>query len=124
MGDNFRVSLIGNAGIGKSLFQLYALKQLLSERKDSDYDFVIRQVNLQVYLIDLWDASVYEWTTPLQHIENCSMDLTRTLYFFEPGDGKETSPIRMQIPSLSTLSPYETRRIQEYVKAKFTALCF
>ena len=121
--DEYHVCLIGNAGTGKSLFQLYVLKQLLSEREDSKYDFVIRQVNSKFYLIDLSDASVYEWDTEDDHIESCSIDLLRTLYFFEPMNNKERSPLYLEIPSLSTLSPY-ARRISEYVKTNFTALYF
>ena len=89
LGDNYRVSLIGNAGTGKSLFQLYALRQLLVNREGCDYDFVIRQVGTTVFLIDLSDASVYKWTTRLDHIMLLSLDLQRTLYFFEPGNDLE-----------------------------------
>ena len=92
LGDNYRVSLIGNAGTGNSLyslFQLYALRQLLVNREGCDYDFVIRQVGTTVFLIDLSDAWVYKWTTRLDHIMLLSLDLQRTLYFFEPGNDLE-----------------------------------
>ena len=111
----YRVCLIGSAGTGKSLFQLYALRQLLVNQEGRDYDFVIRQVGTIVLLIDLSDASVYKWSIQLDDMELLSIDLHRTLYFFEPGNDAETSPVAMRIASLSTLSPYEKKdqRVQK-----------
>ena len=44
----YRVVLIGNAGIGKSWFQIFALKKLL-DSSQRQYDIVIRQVNDTFY---------------------------------------------------------------------------
>ena len=50
---------VGNAGTGKSWFQVYALKQLLDdvERK---FDIVIRQVKSKVAVFDLAEARAYK----------------------------------------------------------------
>ena len=117
-GEFFRVCLLGNAGTGKSWFQIYALKQLLDSTQERQYDIVIRHVDSIVYVIDLAAAIVYDWETTTNHVLHISSCLKRTLYFFEPGDNSEKSPLGVSIPSLSTLSPYE-KRIKEYSK-RFT----
>ena len=110
----FRVILLGNAGTGKSWFQVYALKQLLDdvERK---YDIVIRQVKSKVEVFDLVEAKVYNWMVATKVIEAISRKMKKTLYFFEPGGDSTMSPLEVFIPSLSTLSPFEDR-IKEYLK--------
>ena len=112
-----KVVLVGNAGTGKSWYQLYILRRLLKRSTDyqydaDDYDFVFRQVGHQHYLIDIKDCVVYQVN---------SLDvgllrfLARSLYFFEPGTEKELAPKEVGLPSLATLSPYE-KRISEYRK--------
>ena len=112
-----KVVLVGNAGTGKSWYQLYILMWLLKHSTDyqydaDDYDFVFRQVGHQHYLIDIKDCVVYQVN---------SLDvgllrfLARSLYFFEPGTEKELAPKEVGLPSLATLSPYE-KRILEYRK--------
>ena len=120
LSEEYRVVLLGNAGTGKSWFQLYALKQLLS-CDQRDYDIVIRQVGNNVSLIDLDEAVVYEWKTDRLRI--ISEAMTRTLYFFEPGDEGTTAPLGVFLPSLSTLKPY-IERIKEYEKRLCTTLYF
>ena len=89
-----KVVLVGNAGTGKSWYQLYILMRLLKHSTDyqydaDDYDFVFRQVGHQHYLIDIKDCVVYRVN---------SLDvgllkfLARSLYFFEPGAETELAP--------------------------------
>ena len=89
-----KVVLVGNAGTGKSWYQLYILRRLLKRSTDyqndaDDYDFVFRQVGHQHYLIDIKDCVVYQVN---------SLDvglltfLARSLYFFEPGAEVELAP--------------------------------
>ena len=121
-GKFFRVCLLGNAGTGKSWFQIYALKQLLdTQEQEREYDIVIRQVDSTVYVIDLASARVCRWETTPNHLLDISRCLTRTLYFFEPGDNPSRAPLGVVVPSLSTLSPYEVR-IKEYSKRFTTRL--
>ena len=63
-----KVVLVGNAGTGKSWYQLYILRRLLKCSTDyqndaDDYDFVFRQVGHQHYLIDIKDCVVYQEAT-------------------------------------------------------------
>ena len=120
-----KVVLVGNAGTGKSWYQLYILMRLLKHSTDyqndaDDYDFVFRQVGHQHYLIDIKDCVVYRVN---------SLDvgllkfLARSLYFFEPGEEKELAPTMVGLPSLATLSPYE-KRILEYRKFGTALLYF
>ena len=121
-GKFFRVCLLGNAGTGKSWFQIYALKQLLdTQEQEREYDIVIRQVGSIVYAIDLASARVYLWENRTSHLRDISQCLTRTLYFFEPRDNPSRAPLGVVVPSLSTLSPYEIR-IKEYSKRFTTRL--
>ena len=112
-----KVVLVGNAGTGKSWYQLYILRRLLKRSTDyqndaDDYNFVFRQVGHQHYLIDIKDCVVYQ-------VNSLDVDLltflARSLYFFEPGEEKELAPKEVGLPSLATLSPYE-KRISEYLK--------
>ena len=120
-----KVVLVGNAGTGKSWYQLYILMRLLKHSTDyqydaDDYDFVFRQVGHQHYLIDIKDCVVYRVN---------SLDvgllkfLARSLYFFEPGGETELAPTMVGLPSLATLSPYENR-ISEYLKFGTVLLYF
>ena len=120
-----KVVLVGNAGTGKSWYQLYILRRLLKRSTDyqndaDDYDFVFRQVGHQHYLIDIKDCVVYQVN---------SLDvgvlrfLARSLYFFEPRAEKELAPTVVGLPSLATLSPYE-KRISEYLKFGTALLYF
>ena len=114
--ENEHVVLLGNAGTGKSWFQVYALKQLLTcDQEKREYDIVIRQVATQSYVIDLEEAMVYLWKIPSDDILAISRGMERTLYFFEPGSDNTRSPLTVPIPSLSTLSPV-IQRVNEYQK--------
>lgn len=115
-----RVILLGNAGTGKSWFQVYALKRLLDQtNQERKYDIIIRHVKSNIFVIDLAGnaagSRVYDWKVDIPYLENISESLKRTLYFFEPGGDSSLSPLEMLMPCLSTLSPFETR-IHEYAK--------
>jgi hypothetical protein len=112
--DEFRVILLGNAGTGKSWFQVYALKRLLDDT-GREFDIIIRQVDAKIYVIDLEDASVYRWRVEVSDIGDISTSMKKTLYFFEPGEDATMPPLGVVIPSLSTLSPF-AGRIKEYRK--------
>lgn len=125
-GKRPRVVLLGNAGTGKSWFQIYALKKLLDSHKcksstatgaaaKPDYDLVVRQVKNEISIFDLTKAEVWRWKIAENELEYISRYLTRTLYFFEPGGNPDKRPAEVFWPSLSTLSPYEDR-IKEYGK--------
>ena len=120
-----KVVLVGNAGTGKSWYQLYILRRLLKRSTDyqndaDDYDFVFRQVGHQHYLIDIKDCVVYQ-------VNSLDVDLltflARSLYFFEPGEEVELAPKTVGLPSLATLSPYR-KRISEYLKFGTALLYF
>ena len=123
------VVLLGNAGTGKSWYQLYILRRLLRktlhdtrEYSDDadDYDFIFRQVGKEMYLIDIKDCACYE----VQKFNmNYMSELKRCLYFFEPGAQKELAPLSVDLPSLSTISPYK-KRLAEYKKGPCKELYF
>ena len=123
-GSYYRVCLIGNAGTGKSIFQLFALKQLLQQQEhERKYDLVVRQVESRIAVIDLTQVAVFRWDIETVDFRWFSRTLKRTLYFFEPGSDATRSPLEVFIPSLSTLSPCE-RRIKEYSKSNMKRLYF
>ena len=92
-------------------------------KEKRDYDFVIRQVASKLYLIDLDEALVYLWKISTEDLEVLSKQLTRTLYFFEPGKDAFRPPLDVIIPSLATLSPY-IPRIKEYKKGNAMIVYF
>ena len=141
-GVTHNVILSGNAGSGKSWYQLYVIRRLLQrelqtgehgnsepgreeegseEGEDKDeYDFIFRQVGPQVYLIDIKACRGYRIklldTSRLKYLVRC-------LYFFEPGDERDLVPRDYGIPSLLTLSPYEDR-VKEIKKKYAVTLYF
>jgi hypothetical protein len=106
------VLLLGNAGTGKSWFQIYVLMRLLQAQEKMEYKLAFRQVGQKLYLIDFEECvgyKVLEWDEDiLQHFKHI-------LYFFEPQTEKEIAPKAPGVPSLATLSPY-AKRISEYKK--------
>ena len=115
-----KVTLLGNAGTGKSWFQVYVLRELLTANP-LVFNFVVRHVGTQIYLIDLVYAKCYQW----KGVSNQLLDqLRETLYMYEPAEQIDQSPLFLDLPSLSTLSPY-TPRIKEYKKMdEYRALYF
>ena len=108
-----KVTLIGNAGTGKSWFQVYVLRELLRNR--NGYKYIIRQVGTSVYIIDLEETIGYVW----YFTEYASIILNQVkhaVYLYEPAQEKEQPPMGLDLPSLATLSPYN-KRIAEYKKS-------
>eukprot|EP00980_Cylindrotheca_fusiformis_P021612 scaffold8462_cov107-Cylindrotheca_fusiformis.AAC.2 len=106
-----KVTLLGNAGTGKSWFQVYVLRELLTANPRV-FNFVVRHVGTRIYLIDLEYAKYYQW----EDVNIYLLDqLRETLYMYEPAEQIDQSPLFLGLPSLSTLSPY-TKRIKEYKK--------
>jgi len=117
-----RVTLIGNAGTGKSWFQVYVVRRLLLDPDGLKY--IIRQVGKVIYIIDLMQSEGYIWqfkeifpTVILDKVENA-------VYLYEPGEEKDQPPLGLQrMPSFATLSPHRIR-IAEYRKTDYTELYF
>ena len=124
---SLKVILLGNAGTGKSWYQMYVLRRLLRRQEEytndpDEYDFVFRQVAKTLYLIDINEKNVFE----VAHRDDSLLStevITRCLYFYEPGTDKVESPEDYELPSLSTLSPFKDR-IAEYKKGHVTQLYF
>ena len=115
-----RVVLLGNSGTGKSWYQIFVLRQLLRrDNNPNEYQYVIRQVAAQIYLIDLNECQAYLWYPrqmpfPMSHIID---RMKFTLYLYEPELLHEIPPMNLgALPSLATLSPY-LERIKEYSKS-------
>mmetsp|Transcript_722 Transcript_722/g.1430 ORF Transcript_722/g.1430 Transcript_722/m.1430 type:complete len:573 (-) Transcript_722:187-1905(-) len=120
-----RVLLSGNAGTGKSWFQVFALLQLLKGfQVDHNYLFVIRQVRHEIYLIDFATGDVRELIVHRAPVDVLDLfNEKHVLYFFEPLDDRSILPLPVSLSSLTTLSPYE-ERIHEYEKNRLTRLIF
>lgn len=58
-----RVTLIGNPGTGKSWFQVYVLRELLRNR--DGYKYIIRQVGVLIYIIDLEQINATNGVLPM-----------------------------------------------------------
>ena len=113
------IHIKGNAGIGKSWFQLYVIRRLLRDKDHSShsYEFVIRQVEKIFYIIDLSTGEVRKIIfNPDEEKATMSMlDPKKVLYFFEPGEDQNIRPLAPSLPTLWTLSPNDIR-IKEVLK--------
>jgi hypothetical protein len=123
--DNFRVLVKGNAGTGKSWFQLFALRRLMIDYGTAHtFLYVIRQAGSAYDLIDLATGDVRPLgIAPGRQTTVLNSMGSRVLYFFEPLTDKDLNPSGALIRSLSTLSPHEDR-ISEYKKARCTIFIF
>mmetsp|Transcript_35262 Transcript_35262/g.85347 ORF Transcript_35262/g.85347 Transcript_35262/m.85347 type:complete len:628 (-) Transcript_35262:248-2131(-) len=123
-----RVILTGNAGIGKSWFQVYVLRRLLSQQQEEEqasgtasgtlFDFVVRQVGSTFELIDLQSCSGYKILNNnvlASELKDLLTSHGKILYMFEPMNDSTTPPFYGTLAALSSLSP-NPRRIKEYVK--------
>lgn len=110
-----KIILSGNAGIGKSWFQIYFLHRLLTERQNSLFRFAVRQVGKDFFLIDLVSCSGFVLNGRELHIRTLLNNLGKTLYMYEPASEFRQPPLTTTAPSLSTLSP-RPDRISEYKK--------
>lgn len=121
-----RVCLIGNAGTGKSWYQVYVLRRLLLEEDTNrEFELVVRQVGDEFFIIDLVNCEVYLWHGVAAGSRVSLLNnMKKTLYMFEPGLDKQSPPLDLKdVPSLATLSPFATR-IEEYKKDRYDELYF
>ena len=118
-----KIILTGNAGIGKSWFQVYILRRLLIERGKHGvpFGFVLRHVGTKYHLIDLNNRSGYRMKGDEHDIETLISSHGQILYMYEPADKINQPPMTTTAASLSTLSPRPTR-IHEYCKSQPTML--
>ena len=58
-----RVVLLGNAGTGKSWFQMYVMRQLLQDDQDTAFKFAVREVAgpNKIFIHDLASCEVFQW---------------------------------------------------------------
>jgi hypothetical protein len=114
--------ILGNSGIGKSMFQYYYLVRILNIDKlgplppDSDGSttpprYVIRQIgDVGTEIYDIQARTVtFGPDTPLNH--HCERKFTpeNSLYFFESAHTKELEPYCIDIPTLMTVVPDRVR---------------
>jgi hypothetical protein len=111
-----KVILTGNAGIGKSFFQVSFLRRLLKE-SDPFFRFVVRQVGNDFFLIDVVACLGYMITGTSRDyfVKQLLSNHGGILYLYEPATLVNQSPLDVTAPSLSTLSP-RPKRIKEYMK--------
>lgn len=112
----------GNAGTGKSWFQVYFVRRLLREydENESRFRFVLRQYNISSFqFIDLKTGQFWEVSSDavvLNTLRDLLTYVTNVLYMFEPYQDTTTAPaIFHKTPSLSSLPPNPTR-LKEYEK--------
>ena len=99
------IHILGNAGTGKSWFQVYALKKLLEAdgqplvepqegRQPLQLQFVVRQVGVRFYLIDVQACKAYRMKTSTDaDVTDLLESLKNTVYFFEPGGNDEAETL-------------------------------
>ena len=111
-----KIILSGNAGVGKSWYQVYLLRRLLSETsEDRLFRFVVRQVGKDFYLMDLDTCSGFTLSGQERNIRLLLSEHGGILYLYEPGLEVNQPPLLAEAPCLSTLSPRKNR-IKEYLK--------
>ena len=111
-----KVVLTGNAGVGTSWFQVFVLRRLMLESpRNRPYQFVVRHVGGDFYLMDLDAATGYILTGPHREIKTLLGDHGSILYLYDPAELTEQPPMVSQAPSLASLSPRK-KRIKEYSK--------
>eukprot|EP00980_Cylindrotheca_fusiformis_P025364 scaffold13519_cov99-Cylindrotheca_fusiformis.AAC.2 len=84
-----KVTLLGNAGTGKSWFQVYVLRELLTANPRV-FNFVVRHAGTRITLIDLEYAKYYQWKDLDYHLLD---QLRETLYMYEPAGQIDQSPL-------------------------------
>jgi hypothetical protein len=109
-----KVILSGNAGIGKSWYQVYLLRRLLQEGNRL-FRFVVRQVGTSFYLLDLETCLAFTLNGVEHYIGETITGHGSILYLYEPAQMFNQPPLVVQAPCLSTLSPRHNR-IKEYMK--------
>ena len=109
-----KIVLTGNAGVGKSWFQIYVLRRLLKST-DRLFRFVLRQIGTAFYLYDLDTCAAFRVKGDRYDVKKAISAHGRILYLYEPDEMVDQPPLAVEAPSLSTLSPRKNR-IKEYMK--------
>ena len=116
-----KIILTGNAGIGKSWFQVYFLQRLFqmapSERPDNMPRFVLtRQYKKKFYLLDLKTCEAWKMLKKTRsdmdegEVEDFLAAFRNIFYMLEPGQDQSIIPLdQADTPSFSILSPNPTR---------------
>ena len=106
-----KVVLTGNAGVGKSWFQVFVLRRLMLESPTNrPYQFVVRHVGGNFHLMNLDAAAGYILTGPHRDVKTLLGDHGSILYLYDPAELTDQPPMVSQAPSLASLSP-PTKRI-------------
>ena len=120
-----RVLLLGNSGVGKSMFQYYLLARYMNPAHFQDIGsalptrrilfgsaappkVVIRHLPFAFHVLFL-EKGVAHLVTSHQVLE--CFDPATTLYFYEPGETHGVEPVGLthELPTLATMSPDESR---------------
>ena len=119
----------GNAGTGKSWFQIYFLRRLLRDYQRSRSDvgppclvrFVLRQFESHFHILDIetcrgWKVNSDNGSADYSLVQQLLKSLKQVLYLYEPGMNKDQPPtIFTSTPCLSTMAP-DANRLKEYQK--------
>gem|GEM_PF-5204806 len=132
---DLRVLLLGNSGVGKSMFQFYLLARYMNPALFDDMGsvlpaeqilfgsaappkVVIRQLPGEFHVLFLEEGVAHHVSS--QDVLKC-FDPATTLYFYEPGRTHGVEPVGdiHELPTLATTSPDESR-YKEFCKEATT----
>jgi len=132
------VLLLGNSGVGKSMFQYYLLARYMNPAHFQDTGsapptrrilfgsaappkVVIRHLPGEFHVLFLEKGVAHLVTS--QEVLRC-FDPATTLYFYEPGQTRGVEPVGLihALPTLATMSPDESR-YKEFRKDATTMYC-
>ena len=127
---NLRSLLIGNPGVGKSLFQFYYLARIMNPKLfgplPPDHNgctaapkVVIRQVGLKMTVYDIENRAAYLLPQASGSLLDC-FNPSVTLYFYEP-DLETKEPFLSGLPTLATVSP-NVKRYHQFRKKVVVSL--
>jgi hypothetical protein len=133
-----RVLLLGNSGVGKSMFQYYLLARYMNPAHFQDIGsapptrrirfgsaappkVVIRHLPDEFHVLFLEKGVAH--LVASQEVLKC-FDPATTLYFYEPGQTHGVEPVGLThaLPTLATMSPDESR-YKEFSKRAETMYC-
>jgi len=136
--SDLRLLLLGNSGVGKSIFQFYLLARYMNPALFEDMGsatpvkrivfgsaappkVVIRQLPGVFHVLFLEEGVAHKVAS--QEVLTC-FDPATTLYFFEPSTTKNVEPLCdfHKLPTLATMSPDESR-YKEFCKTAGTMYC-
>jgi hypothetical protein len=132
--NSAKIVLTGNAGIGKSWFQVYFLQRVLQmtpkERSGTGMPrFILRQYKKTFMLIDLDTSEAWEMVSRTRNdldgeVEFLLSAFHNMFYMFEPGQDQTIIPLDQAItPAFSSLSP-NSNRLKGYKKEATPAFLY